>query len=136
MDIKQLMQQMSNSLTEQEEKRIEEEIKLQFSLLSDEGKKAVQKDFLEGLDEKLEEADKLIKKIDIALEISEISKYISLSKVASDYFGKSKEWLYQRIKGYTVNGKPATFTDEERRKFSFALQNISRMAYETSLKIS
>ena len=136
MDIKQLMQQMHNSLNEQEEKRIEDEIKLQFSTLSDEEKKAVQKEFLGGLDEKLEEADKLIKKIDIALEISEISKYISLSRIASDYFGKSKEWLYQRIKGYTVNGKPATFTDEERQKFSFALKNISRMAYETSLRIS
>ena len=127
---------MSNSSNAQEEKRIEDEIKLQFSLLSDEEKKAVQKEFMKGLDEKLEEADKLIKKIDIALEISEISRYISLSKIASDYFGKSKEWLYQRVKGYNINGKPAMFTDEERQKFSIALQNISRMAYETSLRIS
>jgi len=127
---------MSNSSNAQEEKRIEDEIKLQFSLLSDEGKKVVQKEFMKGLDEKLEEADKLIKKIDIALEISEISRYISLSKIASDYFGKSKEWLYQRVKGYNINGKPAMFTDEERQKFSIALQNISRMAYETSLRIS
>jgi hypothetical protein len=136
MNIKQLMLQMSNASSEQEAKHVEDEIKLQFSLLSDAEKKVVQKEFLEGLDEKLEEADKLIKKIDIAIEISEVSKYISLSKIASDYFGKSKEWLYQRIKGYTVNGKPATFTNEERQKLSSALQNISRMAYETSLKIS
>ena len=136
MDIKQLMLQMSNSSSEREEKRIEDEIALQFSLLSDEEKKVIQKEFLNELNAKLDEVDKAIKKIDIALEISEISKYISLSKIASDYFGKSKEWLYQRIKGYTVNGKPATFTDEERKKFSFALENISRMAHETSLKIS
>ena len=136
MDIKQLIQQMHNALDEQEKKRIENEIKSQFSLLSDEEKNFVQKEFLENLDRKLEDADKLVKKIDIALEISEISKYISLSKIASDYFGKSKEWLYQRIKGYHINGKPAVFTDEERQKLSIALQNISRIAYETSLKIS
>jgi len=104
--------------------------------MTEKEKQIVQKEFLKGLDVKLEETDNLIKKIDIALEISEISRYISLSKIASDYFGKSKEWLYQRIKGYTVNGKPATFTDEERRKFSLALENISRMAHETSLKIA
>ena len=39
MDIKQLMQQMHNASSEQEKKRIENEIKLQFSLLSDEEKK-------------------------------------------------------------------------------------------------
>ena len=136
MDIKQLMQQMHNALSEQDKKIIEEKITSLFSSLSEQEKKAVQKEFLTGLDEKLEEADKLIKKIDLALEISEISKYISLSRIASDYFGKSKEWLYQRIKGYTVNGKPAAFTEDERQKFSFALENISRMAHETSLRVS
>jgi len=136
MDIKQLMQQMHNASSEQEKKNIEEKIQLQFSSLSDAEKKTVQKEFLEGLDTKLKEVDKSIKKIDIALEISEISKYISLSKIASDYFGKSKEWLYQRIYGYSVNGKPAIFTDEERQKFSFALENISRMAHETSLRLT
>ena len=59
-----------------------------------------------------------------------------MAKIANDYFGKSKEWLYQRIKGYNVNGKPARFTEEERRKFSSALEDISRMAHETSLKIA
>jgi hypothetical protein len=136
MDIKLLMQQMHNASNEQEKKDIEEQIKLQFSSLSETEKKAVQMEFLEGLDAKLEEVDKSIKKIDISLEISEISKYISLSKIAFDYFGKSKEWLYQRIYGYSVNGKPAAFTDEERQKFSFALENISRMAHETSLRLA
>ena len=136
MDIKDLMQKMHNASSEQEKKRIEKEIRLLVSLLSDAEKKNVQEMFLAGLDEKLNEADSLIKKVDIALDISEISRYVSLSKIASDYFGKSKEWLYQRIKGYPVNGKPAAFTVEERRKFSLALENISRMAYETSRKIA
>jgi hypothetical protein len=136
MDIKQLMQQMHNAQSEQEKNLIKEEIKSQFSSLSDSEKEEVRNSFMEGLNEKLEEADKLISKIDIALEISEISKYISLSSVASHYFGKSKEWLYQRIKGYNVNGKPAEFTPDEIRKLSTAFEDISRMAHETSLKFA
>ena len=136
MNIQELMQKMHNASSEQEKKQIEEEIKLLFSSLSDTEKKEVQKLFLQELDRKLDETDRVIKKIDIALEISEISRYVSLSKIASDYFGKSKEWLYQRIKGYPVNGKPAVFTDEERQRFSLALENISHLAHETSLKIA
>jgi hypothetical protein len=104
--------------------------------LTDEEKEVVRKAFMQGLDTKLEEADRLIKKIDIALEIDEISKYVSLSKIASTYFGKSKEWLYQRIKGYLINGKPASFSEDERKVLATALEDISRMAHKTSLRIS
>jgi predicted transcriptional regulator len=136
MDIKNLMQQMHDTQSEAEKNRIGEEIKSRFSLLSDSEKKEVQKNFMEGWDAKLKEADALIEKIDIALEIEEISKYISLSKIASNYFGKSKEWLYQRIKGYAINGKSAAFTEEERKKLTSALEDISQLAHKTSLKIA
>jgi len=136
MEIKNLMQQMHNAATEEEKEQIIKEIDARFSGLSDLEKIQTQKDFLESLDEKLKEADELIKKVDIAIEISRISKYVSLSKIASDYFGKSKEWLYQRIKGYSVNGKQATFTEDERKRLSSALEDISRKIHETSLKIA
>jgi len=136
MDIKQLMQKMHDATTEKEELSIKNEIISQFNLLSEPEKETVRNEFMIGLDEKLREADELMKKVDIAIEISQISKYVSLSRIASDYFGKSKEWLYQRIKGYSVNGKPAIFTESERKCFSSALEDISRMAHETSLKIA
>jgi len=69
------------------------------------------------------------------MEEKENLEYASLSKIAKNYFGKSKEWLYQRINGYKVNGSPAQFTQEERAKLAMALQDISRMANETSLRI-
>jgi len=136
MEIKNLMQKMHDAATDTEKLRIKNEMLSQFNSLSESEKKIVRNEFMQSLDEKLKEADELIKKIDIAVEISQISKYISLSKIAQNYFGKSKEWLYQRIKGYTVNGKTAQFTQQERIKLSLALEDISRMAHETSLKIA
>lgn len=136
MDIKDLMKQMHAATNEQEKERIKNEISSQFESLSDTDKEIVRTDFLSGLDDKVKQTSDTIRKVDISLELEEISKYISLSRIASTYFGKSREWLYQRIKGYAVNGKPAVFSESERKQLSEALEDISRMAHETSLKVS
>ena len=41
-----------------------------------------------------------------------IPEFINLSEVARRC-GRSKGWLYQRLNGYTVNGKPAQFREDE-----------------------
>jgi len=135
MDIREWIQKMHNASTDTEKEQITVAIKELFDSLSNEDKELVRQEFLKSWDEKLEETKEALKKIDIAIEIMEISKYVSLSRIAKDYFGKSREWLYQRIKGYKVNGIPAQFTPEDKKKLSFALQDISRKAHETSLKI-
>jgi len=136
MDIREWMQKMHEASTEIEKEQIVDEIKKEFHSLSDSDKELVRNEFTKAWDRKLEETKESLKKIDIALEIVELSKYVSLSRIAKDYFGKSKEWLYQRVKSYKVNGKPAQFTPEERKQLSSALEDISRMAHETSRKIN
>jgi hypothetical protein len=135
MDIKSIIKEYSES-NKENKSLILEKVKSEFSSLSEAEKEEVKINFLNSLDEKLIEVKQTIDKVDIFIEISEISKYISLSAIAKDYFGKSKEWLYQRINGYTVNGKPARFTDEERKVLANALTDISRRLKETSLKIA
>ncbi|MDR1153314.1 MAG: DUF5053 domain-containing protein [Bacteroidales bacterium] len=70
------------------------------------------------------------------VRLGEVSRVISLSYVAEKYFGKTRQWLYQRLNGNMVNGKPARFTPDERQKLSEALADISRLIRETSLKIA
>jgi hypothetical protein len=135
MDIKSIIKEYSES-NKENKSLILEKVKSEFSSLSEAEKEEVKINFLNSLDEKLIEVKQTIDKVDIFIEISEISKYISLSAIAKNYFGKSKEWLYQRINGYTVNGKPARFTDEERKVLANALTDISRRLKETSLKIA
>jgi phosphorylcholine metabolism protein LicD len=136
MDIKKLIQEMNNATTEDERKQIEEKINNSFSSLTADEQQAVRDAFVKIVDDRLQDASELIKKTDVFLAMHEISKYVSLSRIAKDYFGKSREWLYQRINGYNVNGKPAVFTDDERRRLSKALEDISHIAHNTSLKIS
>ena len=59
-------------------------------------------------------------------QLDEILPYISISAVAKNYFGKSKEWFYQKMNGNTVNGKTAKFSDEEIRVLNNALQDLSK----------
>ncbi|MCL2651450.1 MAG: DUF5053 domain-containing protein [Candidatus Azobacteroides sp.] len=136
MDIKKVMQEMHEASSEAEKKQIIDKVKAEFNSLTEEEKKNVRKLFLLSLDDKMEEAKKVLKEIDLKIEMMEISQYVSLAMIAKNYFGKSKNWLYQRIYGYNVNGKPAKFILEERGKLSLALEDISRMAHETSFKIA
>ncbi|MDR1023498.1 MAG: DUF5053 domain-containing protein [Prevotellaceae bacterium] len=136
MDVKKLMDEMHNAQSESEEDAIVEKIRQEFESLSPEGKAAAKATFSVLLDEVIERAKATLKEMDLAIEVAEISKYVSLSAIAKSYFGKSKEWLYQRIKHYNVNGKPARFNADEQQTFSQALKDISQMAYQASLRIS
>lgn len=62
----------------------------------------------------------------IKLQMGNVSNYLSMSYIAKQYFGKTRAWLYQRINGHSVNGKPCRFTEEEKATFNRALQDISR----------
>ena len=135
MDIRKRIQDLQDAKTEEEKGNITAAIKKEYDSLSASEQEFVQKEFSKSLDETLEETAESLKKIDIAIELLEISKYVSISRIANDYFGKSGEWLYQRIKGYKVNRKQAQFTPDDKRKLSMALQDISRKAHETSLRI-
>ena len=58
--------------------------------------------------------------------MGEVTKMISMAYIAKTYFGKSRSWLAHKINGNVVNGKVATFTDEERGTFKHALADMSQ----------
>lgn len=53
-----------------------------------------------------------------------LTDVINLAYIAEHYFGKSRQWLYQRLKGQIVNGKPAAFKPQEEETFKAALNDI------------
>ena len=136
MDITSLMQEMHNANTEVERVSVKNKITTQFDALSETEKELVRDAFLKSLDNVIDEGKILLKEVDLKIEMLEISKFISLSQVAKKYFGKSRTWLYQRLYGYSVNGKPAQFTPAERQTLATALKDIAQMAQNTSLKIA
>ena len=78
-------------------------------------------EFDDGMRKIIAEADEMI----FRAKLGELSDALSLSYIAKKYFGKSRGWLMQKVNGNMVNGRVATFTDEERRQFRDALQDLS-----------
>ncbi len=63
----------------------------------------------------------------IRLQMGEVLKIVNLSYIAKKYFGKTQAWLSQRINGCTVNGKKATFNNEELDTLNRALTDIAQI---------
>lgn len=67
-------------------------------------------------------------------QLKDILPAVSLAYIAKTYFSKTRQWLYQRINGASVNGKPARFTQEEIEILNCALKDIGNRL--TSLRVS
>jgi hypothetical protein len=83
----------------------------------------------------LKSIDNRISEIKEGIELGEIADMASMSYIAEKYFKKTRTWLYQRLNGNIVNGKPAQFTKEEKETFAKALQDMSKKFHEKSLSI-
>ena len=91
---------------------------------SEEDKKAI----TNFVSERLQNIEKKLDVLESAInfQVQEVAEIGSLSYLAKKYFNKSRSWLYQRLNGNLVNGKPARFTQEELQTFNNALQDISK----------
>lgn len=74
--------------------------------------------------------------VDIKKMISEVQDVVSLSYIAQEYFKKDRSWLYQRINGTLVNGKPATFTENELMILADSLKDMGLKISEISKSIN
>ena len=63
--------------------------------------------------------------IQIRMQLKNVIAILPLAYISKKYFNKSRQWLYQRINGNMVNGKPARFTESEISTFNNALRDIS-----------
>lgn len=115
--VKNLRNQFRNATEEEKEK-----IQLELDKLQDEDADA----FSEAMLACMKDTNKELSDFIMREQLNEILPYISISAIAKNYFGKSKEWFYQKMNGNIVNGKPAKFTAEEIQKLNFALQDLSK----------
>jgi len=90
-------------------------------------KSALEKEFRASMDEKIGGKLELLKKeVELRKRLKDINEIVSFAYIAKKYFGKSRNWLYQRINGNTVNGKPVSLNQEQREVLANALQDISK----------
>ena len=96
------------------------------NFVSLEDKEEIEKFISEGLQEITKEINIIESELLVKKQLKEISDIISLSYISKKYFNKSRQWIYQRVNGYNVNGRPAKFTEKEIETLNFALKDIAK----------
>ncbi|HRN56796.1 MAG TPA: DUF5053 domain-containing protein [Agriterribacter sp.] len=89
-------------------------------------KEKIKKQFDTSLDKRGKLISSLQKEVDIKTQLKEVSEIVSLSYIAKKYFKKKKEWLYHRINGNIINGKPASFTEDQKKQLNAAFKDVSK----------
>ena len=135
MDIRKILSDYHQA-SETKKLEIEKKVKKDFTLLTEDERKEVQRVFLESQDEIIQQGKIAIQELKLKTELERVSQYISMSYIAKNYFGKSRQWLNNRIKGNSVNGKPAVFTGYELEQLSSALNQLSIDIKNTAFRIS
>jgi hypothetical protein len=118
--------------TKNEKEAFQKERKESFDRKTPEEQKIFREASENTIKKVFERVEELIEKV----ELGEVANIISVSYIAQKYFGKKRHWLYQRLNGSIVNGKPAQFTNDEKVKLKEALQDVSNIIQNTSFKIA
>lgn len=133
--LKDLMSEYRSLKTEEEKIAFDAKMNRYLLEMTSEERNTFRKAFLASARRSVSDAKEIKEEVELKLLLKEVDNYLSLSQIAQDYFGKSRSWLYQRINGAIVNGKPAQFTPEEQIRFSDALLDISNRIKDTALKL-
>lgn len=111
-----LKEKYSQAITKAELAQIEQEM----NALAAEDNDSFSRAMVELAGETVAKADELI----LREQLKDVIPIVSLAYIAKTYFNKTRQWLYQRINGSLVNGKPARFTPEEIETLNNALKDI------------
>lgn len=105
------------------------------SLNGDERKKFMLA-FKDGMMDAMRNAKEIINEVTIKKQLEDIQDVVSYSYIAEHYFGKTRQWFYQKINGSLVNGKPAKFSADELIRLKDALNDVSDKIKNTSRSIA
>jgi hypothetical protein len=122
--------------TNEEKAEFDARFKYFIASKSPEEKKELAKAFSDSAKEEVERAKKLIDFIDVRLKLEKVLDIVSMAYISETYFHKSRSWFNQRLNNSKVNGVPASFTAEELKTLSNALDNIGSIIKKTARSIA
>lgn len=135
MDLEKWIEEWCTLETEEQKKDFDVRFRSAVKSIPAEEMPAFKEMFYQSAISNLKEAQELVEVATVRNKLEPILKYVSLSEIASKYFGKTRQWLYQRINGNLVNGMPAKFTSEELKVLKKALNDVSEDIKQVALSI-
>lgn len=81
--------------------------------------------FAEAIESLITSTAQKVEELTMAEKMGEVVQMVSMAYIARTYFGKSRSWLAHKMNGNIVNGRIASFSDDERATFRRALTDMS-----------
>jgi hypothetical protein len=125
MDLQKWVDEWVTLDTEEQRKDFDKRFRQAIATMSEDERLQFEEIFYQSAVKATEEAKALVEFVKLRRKLEPILDYVSLSEISKKYFGKTRQWLYQRINEYDVNGKPAKFTKEEIEILRSALEEIA-----------
>lgn len=119
------MKEKIQKLAEQNRKAKTEEERAAIACEMEALKEQDPKAFTEALEGLIVTTARNVEELTMAEQMGEVTQMVSMAYIARTYFGKSRSWLAHKLNGNIVNGKAASFTDEERATLKHALADMA-----------
>lgn len=69
------------------------------------------------------------------IDLGAVPDYISISYLSQRFFGKSRSWLHNKLKGNKSNGKSSVFSQSELKDLKQALEKLSTEIREVAAQL-
>jgi hypothetical protein len=102
---------------------------------TDEEQKNIRNFVEKAMKAQVQKVDDFVEDAKIKLQLMPVTEIVSLSYISEKYFNRTRNWLYQKVNGNKINGKPARFTENEINTLNFAIQDISKKLGSTVISL-
>jgi len=135
-EIESLKKEFVSLNTEEERQAFDIKFKNHIASKTKDEKKEFADAFVDSAREQVEKTRKFCDEVTIRLKLEEVLGVVSMAYIAREYFHKSKAWFSQKLNGNIKNGIISSFSEEELKILSFALEDISEKIKNTARLIA
>ena len=121
-----------------EKERAEFDVRFRNSIesKSDEEKKEFARAFKDSASDAVSSAKTFCNELAIKVALKDILGIVSMAYISRVYFSRSKSWFSQKMNGNIKNGNLTSFTKEEMKTLSYALNDISKKITDAARSIA
>jgi len=124
-EIENLKNRFASLNTESERQHFDVEFRSRLNRMADREKREFADAFAGAARSDARRIRKFCSEVSIRMKLEDILGVVSMAYIAKTYFQKSKSWFSQKLNGNLKNGEPSSFTEDELKILSCALNEIS-----------
>ncbi|MCL1933503.1 MAG: DUF5053 domain-containing protein [Candidatus Azobacteroides sp.] len=135
-EIEKLKREFITLDTEREKQKFDVKFRNRIASKSEEERKEFADAFINSAKEDTKRIKSFCNEVTVRMKLEDILGIVSMTYIAREYFRKSKSWFFQKLNGNIKNGNLTSFTEEELKTLSFALEDIGNKIKDTARLIA